>query len=219
MRVGVSILYSDLLMNALTPNLSNQQPSDGRRARSQRGRLAALEAMIDLLNDGHTPPSASQVAQRAGISVATLFRYFETLEDLRKYATQQCLERFAHLFEIPQVGMGTTEEKIAALVASRLDQSQAIGPIARLIRWRAFDAPEVRSTLAQQRQKQRQQLATHFAKEMNSLSLREEEDLLASLFALTSFEAWDQRTEDQQHSSKRIASSWEKTLAQLLAAP
>ncbi|MEO2165398.1 MAG: TetR/AcrR family transcriptional regulator, partial [Acidimicrobiales bacterium] len=98
MRVAVSILCSNLLMASHTPPHSAPQPIDGRRARSQRGRLATLEAMIDLINEGHAPPTAQQVAQRAGISVATLFRYFETLEDLRQYATQQCLERFAHLF-------------------------------------------------------------------------------------------------------------------------
>ncbi len=204
-------------MASHTPPHSAPQPIDGRRARSQRGRLATLEAMIDLINEGHAPPTAQQVAQRAGISVATLFRYFETLEDLRQYATQQCLERFAHLFELPEISCGTTEEKITSLVASRLAQYQAIGPIARLIRWRAFDTPDVQTTLHQQRQNQTQQLAQHFAQELRSHSPDDQEDLLASLIALTSFEAWDQQRQDQQHSNKRIAASWQKTLTRLMA--
>ncbi len=51
---------------------------DGRRARRERGRIAVSDAVIDLAFEGNANPTAEQVAKRAGVSVASLFRYFET---------------------------------------------------------------------------------------------------------------------------------------------
>ena len=73
---------------------------DGRSARRERGRAAVIDAVVDLLQEGHAPPTTPQVVERAGISEASLFRYFRSIDDLQLEATARFLDRHAHLFEM-----------------------------------------------------------------------------------------------------------------------
>ena len=68
-----------------------------------RRRVRALDAFIDLVLEGKLPPTAEQVAERAGISMATFFRYFETLNTLRYDAAARMLEGFP-LLHVPKDG-------------------------------------------------------------------------------------------------------------------
>ena len=45
--------------------------------------ISALDAFIDLVLEGNLPPTPQQVAKRAGISMATFFRYFENAKGQR----------------------------------------------------------------------------------------------------------------------------------------
>ncbi|MHB1090468.1 MAG: TetR/AcrR family transcriptional regulator, partial [Ilumatobacteraceae bacterium] len=56
--------------------------TDHRTMRSQRTRTAISDAMLQLLEEGHDEPRAQQVAQRADVSVRTLFHHFEDMEGL-----------------------------------------------------------------------------------------------------------------------------------------
>ena len=125
---------------------------DGRRARRDRGRLAVIEAVLDLLEEGENPPLASHVAKRAGVSSATLFRYFETLDELQHEATSRFFERNAPLFEVPQIGVGPLGARADRYAAARADLYDQIAPIARLGRARAFDRPVFAETLHSVRQ-------------------------------------------------------------------
>jgi len=70
---------------------------------ANRRRVAALDAFIDLVLEGNLPPNPQQVAERAGISMATFFRYFENLNAMRYDAAARMLERFP-LLDLQNVG-------------------------------------------------------------------------------------------------------------------
>lgn len=53
--------------------------SDGRRMRSERGRAAVVESLMELMNEGNHPTIA-QIAERSGVSERTVFRYFPDRE-------------------------------------------------------------------------------------------------------------------------------------------
>ena len=55
---------------------------DGRHARRDRNRLAVVDAMLELYVEGNLDPSSDEIAERAGLSPRSLFRYFEDLDDL-----------------------------------------------------------------------------------------------------------------------------------------
>src|SRR5690349_5183336 len=62
---------------------------DGRRQRSERTRQLIIEAYLALLRDNPKIPTASQVAERAGYSVRSVFERFPDLLALRVAATDQ----------------------------------------------------------------------------------------------------------------------------------
>lgn len=54
----------------------SEQDIDGRRARTTRGRQLAIEAIVAALTDDQTIEGMSHIAELAGVSERTLFRYF-----------------------------------------------------------------------------------------------------------------------------------------------
>ena len=56
---------------------------------AQRRCDRALDSFIDLVLEGNLPPTPQQIAERAGISIATFFRYFENLNAMRQQAAER----------------------------------------------------------------------------------------------------------------------------------
>lgn len=181
---------------------------DGRRARRDRGRLAVIEAVLDLLEEGENPPLASHVAKRAGVSSATLFRYFETLDELQHEAISRFFERKAALFEVPQIGVGPLGARADRYAAARADLYDQIAPIARLGRARAFDRPVFAETLHSVRQVMADQIRTHFAPELQALTPAARDDAIALVGTITSFESWDQMQQDFGRTQAQIRRAW-----------
>jgi TetR/AcrR family transcriptional regulator of autoinduction and epiphytic fitness len=79
--------------------------TDGRSARAARTRDAVVDALLSLLDDGNLRPTARQVAQRAGVSLRSVYVHFDDLDDLFTAAAHQHFERVRDLIErIPDRG-------------------------------------------------------------------------------------------------------------------
>jgi len=189
---------------------------DGRVARRERGRLAVTNAVIDLVFEGHSPPAADQITERAGVSTASLFRYFETLDELREHATRHYFERFSHLFTVPNIGIGTLEERIDSFVEARADQHQTTAPMARLMRYKAFEVSELDATLHRLRATQADQVRMHFDHELERLNTEFRGDAAATITTATSFESWDQFSNDHGRSQAQIKRAWIRTVGLVL---
>ena len=57
---------------------------DGRTARRDRNRDAVLDAVIELFTEGHVGLVAADVAERSGVSLRSVYRYFDDLEALAR---------------------------------------------------------------------------------------------------------------------------------------
>ena len=123
--------------------------------------------MVDLVQEGHHPPTVEPIAARAGVSVASIFRYFERLDDLQDETTGRFLERHAPLFEIDRLGVGPRDARIARYVAARRrctrpsPRSPASSAPAR------SSNPTVAATLGQMRRRLADQADRHFAPELD----------------------------------------------------
>src|SRR5690349_20360766 len=53
-----------------------ESPTDGRLLRSQRTKRAIVDALLDLIREGHMKPSSAEIADRAGVTQRTLFNQF-----------------------------------------------------------------------------------------------------------------------------------------------
>lgn len=198
----------------MTTNLS--PVTDGRRARRERGRVAVSEAMIDLVFEGNIPPTAEQIAERAGVSIASLFRYFETLDELRRETTEIYFDRHGHLFEIDNVGEGTLEHRINSFVRSRTTLYETTEPMGRLMRVRANEVAEVGEMLHRARVTRADQIRHHFDAELRQLSPARRDDVVAIVVTLTSFESWDQMCNAHGRSHQQVRRAWTLALHHVL---
>ncbi len=188
-------------------------------ARRERGRLAVTNAMIDLVLEGRMPPRPEEVASRAGVSVASLYRYFDTLDDLRDHASERYFERFIHLFEIPDIGVGTLDRRIATLVSARMTLHRTTAPMARLARARALVVHQFDETLRRLNATQADQLRLHFVPELEPLTPSSAEDVVATVATMTSFESWDRFRTDHGRGPAQTKRAWTTALTRILAAP
>ncbi len=202
-----------------TTTTCEQLPVDGRRARRDRGREAVTEATIDLVLEGHVPPTAEEVAARAGVSVASLFRYFETLDELRRATIQRYQERIAHLTELAAIGEGSRDARVDSYVASRLRLYEATEPMAWFARSRAVTVPAIDDSLHRARATAAEQIRRHFGAELALLTPARRDDLVALIATTTSFESWLQLRDDYARNTNQTRRAWTSALERLLTAP
>jgi TetR/AcrR family transcriptional regulator of autoinduction and epiphytic fitness len=183
------------------------EETDGRRARTEKSRDAVINATIDLIQEGRHPLTAEDIAQRANVSMSSLFRYFDGLQELQLATINRYLERYATAFEITDYCRGDLPTRINNLVNSRLALHETTEYMARFVRARSYDHETLRNGLHQRRIDLTHQVASH-------LELGPE---LAQLVAvLTSFETWDQMAKDYLRTTPQISVIWVRTIHNLL---
>lgn len=190
---------------------------DGRHARRIRNRGAVVDALFDLLADGIAPPSAEQIATKAGVSVSSVFRYFDGLDDLQRQTVDAYFTRYAPLLEIPLLGEGPLPDRINRFIDARLVLYAAVAPIARLARARAYDQARIATSLAGARNAFTAQIRTHFSEELDQRSKARAEDAVFLLDALTAFESWDLLRTTHGRSDIQVRRAWVTGMTALLA--
>ncbi|MCU1352893.1 MAG: transcriptional regulator, TetR family, partial [Acidimicrobiales bacterium] len=143
--------------------------ADGRRLRPERNRLAEVDAILQLLDEGHVDPAAALVAERAGVSVRSVFRYFEDLDSLAMAAVERQIERVGHLYEPPDPD-GSLTERVEALLVQRRRLFEAVAPVRRHALRRAHAQPAMRAGLEQSGDVLRHQIGVQFAAELDGLA-------------------------------------------------
>ena len=197
--------------------LADPPPPDGRQARRARNRNAVIDAMFALLEEGRVPPSVDEVAERADVSVSSVFRYFDGLDDLQEQTVNRYFERFAPLFEVPPSSEATTAGRVRAYVVARLDLYDAIAPIARMARVRAVEQPTIARSLQDTRETFLGQVREHFNDDLVRFGRADADDRVALIDALTSFESWDLLHTAHGRSRRRIERAWSTGIVAVLA--
>jgi AcrR family transcriptional regulator len=103
---------------------------DGRAARAQRTRRAVVDALLDLIEEGDPRPTAPRIAERAGVSLRSIFQHFSDLEALFSAAAERQMERTLRL--IRQISAdGPFRDRLEAFVTQRTRILEAITPVRR----------------------------------------------------------------------------------------
>jgi AcrR family transcriptional regulator len=166
--------------------------------RREQNRTLALEALLSLYAEGRFEPSAADVAERAGLSPRSLFRYFDDTDDLARAAVEHHLA-LAEPLARPEVDADAPlAERIDAVVSSRLSLWEAVAPGARVARLRAHRSPVVADALRRNRATLRRQLRRLFAAELDALAEDERRAALAAADVACSFEAVELLRHDQR---------------------
>lgn len=164
---------------------------DGRTARRDRNREAVLDAAITLFAEGDLEPSAAAVADRSGVSLRSVYRYYEDLEALLRAAIARSLERNLPHFEVEGLGDGALPERIDRLVTRRLALYDHVGGMARAAVLRARTNDLVRQQLALRRAALRAQQEAMFAPELSALPEPARTELAGAIDLVIGIEAFE----------------------------
>lgn len=190
--------------------------TDGRRARRERSRTAVIDAVFSLIQDGNVPPNAEQVAERSGVSVSSIFRMFDGLDDMRSQAFEQFEHRFAHLLVADFDEAQPLDERINRFVRRRVELNTAAGPLLRVARQRALDHEPMAERVASYRSQLAHQAQRCFAPEAHSLTPTEAANLIALIDTTATPEAFDLLSATHARTPRQILHTWRRSIAALI---
>jgi AcrR family transcriptional regulator len=165
------------------------RPVDGRTARRDRNRLAVLDAVLELFAEGNLDPGVHEVADRSGVSLRSVYRYFEDLDELITAAIDRHLQRTRPLFEIDGLGEGPLPERVSRFSERRVRLFEAVRVIYRASRVRAASDPSVQQDLLDTQQWLADQTQEMFAPELRAMDGHEATDAERTIDLLTQFDA------------------------------
>ncbi|CAN5852683.1 hypothetical protein BH23ACT2_BH23ACT2_23510 [soil metagenome] len=106
------------------------EPIDGRTARAVRTRDALVDATIALVEEGDPRPTAPRIAERAGVSVRSVFQHFADLETLFSAMGTRVVERLATYIHPIDPG-APLAWRVEEFVRQRCAVCEAVTPINR----------------------------------------------------------------------------------------
>jgi AcrR family transcriptional regulator len=185
---------------------------DGRRRRAEANRLRIVQAMIDLVREGDSTPSAEVVAERAGVSHRTVFRLFNDMDGLYREMQGVMLRRLDPLLHQPLAGEDW-RARLSNLMAQRARIFEEILPVKT-----AADAKRARSSFLQGEHRR----FTRMQREMLTFLLPEavkgQAQLLDALDLALSFESWRRLRMEQELTAEAALAVMERTVCALLTA-
>ena len=179
------------------PDEDEPVEEDGRRYRRQRNRASVVDALLDLYHDGNLRPSSAEIAERAGLSSRSLFRYFDDVDDLMRAAVRRQQHRAAPLIPVDVPAGATLEARVAAVVDQRFALFDAVAPAATVSRIQSPFQPLLLAELTQSRAYLRNQLAEVFDPELAALGARRAPLALSAIDVACSFESYQLLRNDQ----------------------
>jgi TetR/AcrR family transcriptional regulator of autoinduction and epiphytic fitness len=188
--------------------------ADGRRLRREANRAAVVDALLGWYRDGVLDPSAEQVAERAGLSARSVFRYFDHADDLCRAAIDRQMAAVAHLLVLPDLTGRPLAERAEVVADRTVALFEEVAPVARVSRLRAPFQPIVAQQIARARRAHRRQLAAVFAPELARLGASGD-SVLSAADALTSFESYDLLRTTHRHSRAAVVAVLRTGLAAL----
>lgn len=183
---------------------------DGRRQRASASRRRIALAMLELVGEGETVPSAEQVADRAGVGRRTVFRLFSDMEGVYREMHAAMLERLAPKLATPFAAQGW-RERLDEIVERRARMFEEMLPVKS-----ASDAHRYASNFLQEEHRKLTQLQRNTLVAVLPASLAAQTDKVEALDLTLSFEAWRRLRHEQRLSIKQAMAVQRLTIAALM---
>jgi AcrR family transcriptional regulator len=188
---------------------------DGRAARANRTRLAVVDALLHLIDEGDLRPTAPRIAERAGVSLRSIFQHFSDLEALFAAATERELERLSALVGPLPIG-SSLGDRLDAFVVQRARVLEAVTPVSRASLLQESSSAELRSSRMRLLALARDEVAGVFSAELDRRPRADRVDLLDALDAVSSWQTWEALRAHQGLSPTRARRVMRRMLSVLL---
>lgn len=194
--------------------LAGSRVVDGRTARAARTSDAVVDAWLSLIEEGDLRPGARRIADRAGVSLRSVFHHFDDLETLYATAAERQLRRLS-MPALMDTG-GTLDGRIGAFLAARCRVLESITPVRRAAVLNEPFSPALAARLRWARDMARDEIARVFQVELSARKPADRRELLAALAAATEWSAWEALRTHQGLSAAGAARVMRRTVGALL---
>lgn len=158
--------------------------------RGERTRHRIAEATLSLLMECETPPTAHEIAARAGVSHRLIFHHYEDLDALHVMVNNVYVERFGKM--VPAVPADLPLEiRIERTAKLRANLYESIGNLGRNAAALAPSHPGLAQRVEATQRILRDLLEQTFAPELEGAGRVERKEALGALDAAASWPLWD----------------------------
>lgn len=164
---------------------------DGRRLRGQENRRRIVEAMLELVREGHISPSAEDVSAKADVGLRTVFRHFNDMDSLYREISEVMLSEIAPIAGAP-LPEGDWPVRLGAMVDRRAVVFEKIMPFMV-----AADVHKHRSAFLREDHATLTRVQRAMLRDALPPALREERARLEAIDLLMSFDSWRRLRQDQ----------------------
>ena len=190
-------------------------PTDGRAARALLTREAIVDACLAMVEEGDLRPTAPRLAERAGVSVRSVFQHFDDLPSLHIAVTQRIAERMSALLVPPDTTV-PLDRRIERFVEHRASLLEAATPFRRAAQVHGPFSPEIRAAITQAAAYLHHEVEETFAPELDAGDPADRTPLLEALAAAASWPYWDVLRTEHEVPTNHARAVMARTLAALL---
>ena len=183
---------------------------DGRVARGALNRQSVVDAFLDLVQGGDLRPTAQRVAERAGVSLRSVFHHFDDMEALLASAAEAHVAR--HPLQ-PLPATGPLPERIQAFVDQRAAICEEVLPVYRAALLAEPFSPVIAERVSAATGAMRRQVTRVFGLELGDLGRHR----LEAVELVSSLDGWARLRLRQGLSAGRARRMLSDTLTALLA--
>lgn len=162
--------------------------TDGRTLRALRTRDAIVDATIALVEEGDLRPTAPRVAERAGVSVRSIFQHFTDLESLHAAVAERLAERLMALV-VPILPEGPFEERLQRFVHQRGMLLEVLTPLRRAADVHGPFSEEITARMRDGQDFLRREIQVTFAPELHA-SGEDHDEVLDALDVVLGWGTW-----------------------------
>ena len=186
--------------------MTDNNDIDGRSARRDRNLEAVVEAAIELIAEGQVAPGVTEIADRAGVSYRSVFRYFPERDDVVAAALSRACDRLE----------SEAAASAGSLPAARVERWERSASIARALRLGAAQSDEVATRLSAHRKAMRNQTKAAYKKQLDKLPKPDQAAAIAGIDLATSFEGYEAFRVDQRMSKPKAIAASERLVTRAL---
>lgn len=158
--------------------------------RGRRTRDAVVLALYELLREGEPDPNARRIAERAGVSLRSIYVHFAGIEDLYRAVNDLAVARVVSMLS-PIDPAQPLAARVDLLCSQRARVHEELAPVRRAADVRRASSPALQAAHAFGRKASRDQVDRVFASELGVLDAATGRRRAAAVDAAVSPECWE----------------------------